>query len=133
MRVFALRQNTCLPRCTHFKPMVVPLAMENGEICTGQIILQPIFLKSDRLLASSAAIYAFILTEQVTTRQSATFTLMPATSGRNLSKHSGISSTGNSRRILLLTNRLDRIGPYAIRRRCACWGTMTSHESTAAQ
>ena len=30
--------------------MVVPLAMESGEICTGQIILQPISLKSDRLL-----------------------------------------------------------------------------------
>ena len=30
--------------------MVVPLAMENGEICTGQVILQPISLKSDRLL-----------------------------------------------------------------------------------
>lgn len=36
---------------THFKPMVVPLAMEGREICTGQIILQPISLKSDRLLA----------------------------------------------------------------------------------
>ena len=34
-----------------FKPMVVPLAMESGEICTGQVILQPISLKSDRLLA----------------------------------------------------------------------------------
>ena len=30
--------------------MVVPLAMESGEICTGQLILQPISLKSDRLL-----------------------------------------------------------------------------------
>ena len=32
--------------------MVVPLAMEGGEICTGQIILQPITLESDRLLTS---------------------------------------------------------------------------------
>ena len=30
--------------------MVVPLALECEEICTGQIILQPISLKSDRLL-----------------------------------------------------------------------------------
>jgi hypothetical protein len=29
--------------------MVVPLAMEGGEICTGQLILQPISLKPDRL------------------------------------------------------------------------------------
>ena len=35
---------------TIFKPMVVPLAPKSGEICTGQIILQPISLKSDRLL-----------------------------------------------------------------------------------
>ena len=35
---------------TIFKPMVVPLARESGEICTGQINLQPILLKSDRLL-----------------------------------------------------------------------------------
>ena len=35
---------------TVFKPMVVPLVQENGEICTGQVILQPISLKSDRLL-----------------------------------------------------------------------------------
>ena len=34
---------------TIFKPMVVPLAPKGGEICTGQIILQPILLKSDRL------------------------------------------------------------------------------------
>ena len=31
--------------------MVVPLALESGEICTGRIVLQPISLKSDRLLA----------------------------------------------------------------------------------
>ena len=31
--------------------MVVPLALESGELCTGQVILQPISLKSDRLLA----------------------------------------------------------------------------------
>ena len=30
--------------------MVVPLALESGELCTGQVILQPIPLKSDRLL-----------------------------------------------------------------------------------
>ena len=30
--------------------MVVPLALESGELCTGQVILQPISLKSDRLL-----------------------------------------------------------------------------------
>ena len=33
--------------------MVVPLALESGELCTGQIILQPISLKSDRLLGRS--------------------------------------------------------------------------------
>jgi len=26
------------------------LALESGELCTGQVILQPISLKSDRLL-----------------------------------------------------------------------------------
>jgi hypothetical protein len=31
--------------------MVVPLAQKSGEICTGQVILQPIPLKTDRLLA----------------------------------------------------------------------------------
>ena len=31
--------------------MVVPLALESGELCAGQVILQPISLKSDRLLA----------------------------------------------------------------------------------
>ncbi len=36
---------------TIFKPMVVPLAQRSGKICTGQIILQPISLESDRLLA----------------------------------------------------------------------------------
>ena len=35
---------------TLFKPMVVPLAQESGEICTGQVILQPISFKPDRLL-----------------------------------------------------------------------------------
>ena len=30
--------------------MVVPLAQKSGEICTGQVILQPILLKPDRLL-----------------------------------------------------------------------------------
>ena len=30
--------------------MVVPLAQGNGDICTGQVTLQPISLKSDRLL-----------------------------------------------------------------------------------
>ena len=30
--------------------MLVPLAMESGEICTGRVILQPISLKSDKLL-----------------------------------------------------------------------------------
>ena len=35
---------------TVFKPMVVPLAKETGEICTGQVILQPISLKPDWLL-----------------------------------------------------------------------------------
>ncbi len=35
---------------TIFKPIVVPLAQKSGEICTGQFILQPILLKSDRLL-----------------------------------------------------------------------------------
>ena len=34
---------------TVFKPMVVPLAQGNGEICIAQVILQPISLKSDRL------------------------------------------------------------------------------------
>ncbi len=38
---------------TIFKPMVVPLAWTSGEICTGQIILQPILLKSDRLLGAA--------------------------------------------------------------------------------
>ena len=38
---------------TVFKAMVVPLALESGELCTGQVILQPISLKSDRLLALS--------------------------------------------------------------------------------
>ena len=33
--------------------MVVPLAMESGELCTGQVILQPISLESDRLLESA--------------------------------------------------------------------------------
>ena len=37
---------------TIFKPMVVPLAQKSGEICTGQFILQPIPLKSDRLLCT---------------------------------------------------------------------------------
>jgi 23S rRNA pseudouridine2457 synthase len=39
--------------------MVVPLAMEGGEICTGQIILQPISLKSDRLLARQKMLIRF--------------------------------------------------------------------------
>ena len=34
--------------------MVVPLALESGELCTGQVILQPISLMSDRLLAASS-------------------------------------------------------------------------------
>ena len=42
-----------------FKPMVVPLAMESGEICTGQVILQPISLKSDRLLSSALLLFDF--------------------------------------------------------------------------
>ena len=33
--------------------MVVPLAMESGELCTGQVILQPISLESSRLLESA--------------------------------------------------------------------------------
>ena len=37
--------------------MVVPLALESGELCTGQVILQPISLKSDRLLAGSIEAY----------------------------------------------------------------------------
>ena len=45
-----------------FKPMVVPLAMESGGICTGQVILQPISLKSDRLLdATGQSSYRFAL------------------------------------------------------------------------
>ena len=49
--------------------MVVPLALECEEICTGQIILQPISLKSDRLLefdmflrtTPCAAIHPFVV------------------------------------------------------------------------
>jgi hypothetical protein len=33
--------------------MVVPLAQENDEICTGRVILQPISLKPDRLLVAA--------------------------------------------------------------------------------
>ena len=33
--------------------MVVPLAMESKELCTGQVILQPISLESNRLLESA--------------------------------------------------------------------------------
>ena len=35
--------------------MVVPLALESGELCTGQVILQPISLKSDRLLGQNVS------------------------------------------------------------------------------
>ena len=31
--------------------MVVPLAQESGEICTAQVVLQPISFKSDRMLS----------------------------------------------------------------------------------
>jgi hypothetical protein len=41
---------------TVFKQMVVPFAPKTGEICTVQIVLQPIPFKSDRLLACSIVI-----------------------------------------------------------------------------
>jgi hypothetical protein len=63
LRAFALRRNACLPRFTMFKRIVVLFAQESGEIrpegsplggCTGQVILQPILPKSDRLLEGAA-------------------------------------------------------------------------------
>ena len=47
--------------------MVVPLAMESGEICTGQIILQPISLKEtpiksfDRLRTNGNLLIPFVV------------------------------------------------------------------------
>ena len=43
---------------TIFKRIVVLFVQESGEICTGQVILQPILLKSDRLLVPGKAIAA---------------------------------------------------------------------------
>ena len=45
--------------------MVVPLAMESGEICTGQVILQPIPLKSDRLLGELQKSLKFVVPARV--------------------------------------------------------------------
>jgi len=51
LRAFALRQNACLPRLTILQVNSHSIDQKSGEICTGQTDLQPIFFKSDRLLA----------------------------------------------------------------------------------